>query len=70
MENYRIYYEEGEEEEILRILRRHSDVLIDNLNGTSIGVTIENDDANSFYIKLMDEIDRHVYAFRPHHKDH
>ena len=70
MENYRIYFEEGEEEEILGILRKHSDVLIDNINGNSIGVTIESDDANSFYVKLMDVIDQQVYSFRPHHRYH
>lgn len=67
MENYIIYFKEGEEEEILRILRRSSDVLIDNISTNSIGITIEKDDAVYFYVKLMDQIDQQVYAFRPHH---
>jgi hypothetical protein len=70
MENYRIYFEEGEEEEILSILTKYSDVLIDNINTNSIGITIESDDANVFYVRLMDEIDQQVYAFRPHHRYH
>jgi hypothetical protein len=70
MENYRIYFEEGEAEDILRILRRSSDVLIDNINSTSIGITIEKDDAELFYVRLLDQIDREVYDFRPHHRYH
>jgi len=68
MENYRIYFEEGEEEEILTILRRSHDVLIDNINSNSIGITIEKDNAGSLYVRLLDQIDREVYAFRPHHR--
>jgi hypothetical protein len=67
MENYRIYYEQGEEDDILRILRRSSDVLIDNINENSIGITIEKDDAESFYVKLLNQIDREVYDFRLYH---
>lgn len=70
MENYKIYFEEGEEEEILGILKRNSDVLIDNINSNSISITIESDDAGSFYVGLMEEIDRKVYAFRPHKRYH
>jgi hypothetical protein len=68
MENYRIYFEEGEEEEILNILRRSHDVLIDNINSNSIGITIERDNAGPLYVRLLDQIDREVYAFRPHHR--
>lgn len=68
MENYRIYFEEGEDEEILTILRSFSDVLINNVNVNSIAITIEKDDADTFYAKLIDKIDRLVYAFRPHYK--
>ena len=68
MENYRIYFEEGEEEDILAILRRSEDVLIDNINTNSIGITIEKDNAGSLYVRLLDQIDREIYAFRPHHR--
>ena len=65
MENYRIYFEKDEREDVLRILRRSSDVLIDNINTNSYGITIERDDAQSFYVKLLDTIDREVYQYRP-----
>jgi uncharacterized UPF0146 family protein len=66
MENYRIYFEPGEEDDILEKLRRYNDIVIDNINANSIGITIERDDAESFYVKVMDQIDREVYSFRPH----
>lgn len=68
MENYRIYFEEGEEEEILRILHETSDVIIDNMHGNSIGITIEKDNPDLFYVKLLERIDRQVFEFRPHHR--
>jgi hypothetical protein len=64
MENYRIYFEEDEKEDVLRILRRSSDVLIDNMNQNSFGITIECDDPESLYLRLMDRIDKEVYCFR------
>jgi hypothetical protein len=67
MENYRVYYQEGEAEDILRILRRSNDVLIDNINSNSIGITVERADAEKFYTRLLDQIYREVYDFRPHH---
>lgn len=68
MENYRIYFEPGEEEHILSILRASNDILIDNINANSFGITIERDDADAFYIQLLDRIDREVYALRAHHR--
>jgi hypothetical protein len=68
MENYRIYFQEGEQDDILRILRRSSDVLIDNINNNSIGITVERDDADTFYVRLLEHLDREVYDFRPHHR--
>lgn len=68
MENYRIYFEEEEKDDIMTILRRSSDVLIDNINTNSFGITIERDDAEAFYVRLLDKIDREVYAFRPNNR--
>ena len=68
MENYRIYFEEGEQDDILRILRRSNDILIDNIQENSIGITVERDDAELFYVKLLEQLDREVYDFRPHHR--
>jgi hypothetical protein len=66
MENYRIYFQEGEEEDILRILRQSSDILIDNISGNSIGITVEREDADHFYLRLLNQLDREVFDFRPH----
>jgi hypothetical protein len=67
MENFRIYYQQGEEEDILRILRRSNDILIDNISTNSIGITIERDEADELYARLIDQIHREGYDFRPHH---
>ena len=64
MENYRIYCEEDERAEIMSILRKYNDVVIDNVNSASFGITIERDDPDTFYNNLMDEIDREVYVYR------
>jgi hypothetical protein len=67
MEHYRIDFQEGEEEDILRILRSTRDVLIDHINANNIVITIKRDHANELYRSLLDRIDQLVYAFRPHH---
>ena len=61
MENYRIYCEENERAEIMTILRKYNDVVIDNVDSHSFGITIEGDGAERFYQDLLDEIDREVY---------
>jgi hypothetical protein len=65
MENYRIYFEKGEEEEILSILRSTKGVMVDAVNDKSIGITIEGTNPKSTYIKLLNIIDRYVFSFRP-----
>lgn len=64
MENYRIYCEENERAEIMSILRKYNDVVVDNVNSTSFGITIEREDADQFYNQLLEEIDREVYRYR------
>ncbi|HYC84421.1 MAG TPA: hypothetical protein VEB86_04330 [Chryseosolibacter sp.] len=64
MENYRIYFDETERNDVLRILRKYNDVLIDNIDDHSVGITIERDDSGLFYRNLMDEIDKDVYSLR------
>jgi hypothetical protein len=64
MENYRIYFDESERHDVLRILRKYNDVLIDNIDDHSVGITIETDDSGTFYRNLMEEIDRDVYSLR------
>lgn len=64
MENYRIYCEESERAEVMSILRKYNDVVIDNINSTSFGITIEREDPETFYENLLEEIDREVYVYR------
>jgi len=64
MENYRIYCEENERSEVMSILRKYNDIVIDNIEATSFGITIEREDAEFFYRNLLEEIEREVYAYR------
>ncbi|HEX8038219.1 MAG TPA: hypothetical protein VF490_03690 [Chryseosolibacter sp.] len=64
MENYRIYCEENERAEIMSILRKYNDVVIDNVNSNSFGITIERDEPDALYDQLMEEIDREVFSYR------
>jgi hypothetical protein len=64
MENYRIYCEENERAEIMSILRKYNDVVIDNVDSHSFGITIEGDNAEEFYQSLLDEIEREVFRYR------
>jgi hypothetical protein len=64
MENYRIYFDENERNEIVGILRKYNDIIIDNIEDTSVGITIERDEGGLFYKRLMDEIDRDVFSIR------
>ena len=64
MENYRIYCEENERAEITAILRKYNDVVIDNVDAHSFGITIEREDGDVLYHQLLDEIDREVFQFR------
>ena len=64
MENYRIYFDAMERNEVLRILRKYNDVLIDNVDENSVGITIERDDNGMLYRDLLGEIDREVYSTR------
>ena len=64
MENYRIYFDGTERNEVVRILRSHNDVIIDNMDDHSIGITIEKDDDGLLYRSIMDTIDREVYSSR------
>jgi hypothetical protein len=64
MENYRIYCDESERAEIMSILRKYNDVVVDNVSSTSFGITIERENPDTFYENLMEEIDREVYSYR------
>ena len=64
MNNYRIYFDGTERNEVVRILRRFNDIIIDNIDDHSVGITIEKDDGGALYKTVMDIIERDVYANR------
>lgn len=64
MENYRIHCEESERAEVMSILRKYNDVVIDNVDSHSFGITIEGDNAEAFYQSLLDEIETEVFRYR------
>lgn len=64
MENYRIYCEEKERAEVLSILRKYNDVVIDNVDPYSVGITIEGDHAVALYHQLLEELDSEVFQYR------
>jgi hypothetical protein len=64
MDNYRIYFDESERNEVVRILRKYNDIVIDNIDDNSVGITMERDDSGPFYKRIMEEIDRDVFSIR------
>jgi len=64
MHNYRIHCHPSERTEVLTLLRKYNDVIIDNVDDHSVGITIESDDAPVFYERLLDEIEREIFARR------
>ena len=64
MENFRIYCEENERAEIMSILRKYNDVVIDNVSSNSFAITIEREDADALYEQIVQEIDREVFIDR------
>lgn len=61
METYRVYYDEGHRNAVLKILNRTNDILINNIMKDSVGITIERDDAEILYREITDQINREVY---------
>ena len=64
MVNYRFYCEEIVSAEVMSILRKYNDVVIDNVDSNSFGITIESDNPEAFYQSLLDEIERDVFQYR------
>lgn len=64
MKTYRIQCEESERAEVMRILRKYNDVVIDNVDSHSFGITIEADNGDAYYERLLDEIEREVFRYR------
>jgi hypothetical protein len=64
MTNYRIYFDDSERNEVVKILRSYNDVVIDNIDNHSVGITIEHDDGERLYREIMEIIDRDIYSLR------
>ena len=67
MEKYRIFFQEGEEEDVLRILGSSRDVHIDQVNTNQVVFSITGDHPHEVFEHLLDRVDQLVYAFRPHY---
>ena len=60
MENYRIHFDESEREAVITILSRTNDVVINNVEPTSVGITIQTDGARDTYYSLLNQIEREL----------
>jgi hypothetical protein len=64
MNNYRIYFDESQKADVIALLRKHNDIIIDNVVDNSVGITIERDDADAYYSTVMDEINTQCFLQR------
>jgi hypothetical protein len=60
MENYEIHFNESERDAVLKIISSSNDVLVNNIKLTSVGITIQQDDAEPIYQALLERIDREL----------
>lgn len=60
MENFRVHFDERERDAVITILSRTNDVVINTVEPTSIGITIQRDNANDAYYSLLDQIEREL----------
>lgn len=71
MENYIIQCEETEREHVLELLNRSNDIIVNNVEPTRIGITIQLDDAEAAYQNLLNNIEaalkdrRNIVVNRP-----
>lgn len=56
MNNYVIHFQEQEREAILNILSRSNDIIINHVETTSVGITIQLEDSDQAYEALLDRI--------------
>ncbi len=68
METYRIYFEEREQGEVLRILGHYGGVQINDVSHNSIDIGIDRPDGDEFYEKLMEQLEREVYDSSPQYR--
>lgn len=66
MQNYRIYFTEETRDSVMEVVKNFSnDILIDNVADDSVGITIESDDAETIYRKLIDSIKDKLHVPEP-----
>jgi hypothetical protein len=63
MQTYHIHCAFKDQTQIKSILRRHNDVIINQTDESSIGITIEKDnpEADEYYKKLLELINRELH---------
>ena len=61
MENYVIRFNEHEREAVLGILSRSNDIVINNVEPTSVGITIQLEESAAAYEALLDQIGRELH---------
>lgn len=60
MDTYVIHFDETEMEAVMDVLSQSNDIVINTIEPTSIGFTIQNDDAENAYQALLQQVDRQV----------
>ena len=56
MNNYVIHFQDHEREAVLEILSRSNDIIINHVETTSAGITIQLEDSDLAYEALLDRI--------------
>lgn len=64
MKNYRIYFDEAHKDDVIALLRKHNDIIIDNIIDNSVGITIEREDSDAYYETVMDEVNNLLFLQR------
>jgi hypothetical protein len=60
MDNYVIHFEKDEREEVLTLLSRFNDIIINNVEPTAVGITIQQDDNEPIYHAILEKIEREI----------
>jgi len=63
MNTYHIHCAPRDQEQVKEILRRHNDIIVNQTDESSIGITIEKDnpEADEYYQKLLELINRELH---------
>jgi hypothetical protein len=61
MENYVVRFNEHERDAVLNILSRSNDIIINNVEPTSVGITIQLEESAAAYTALLEQIERELH---------